>query len=65
MSEVTYSTIKDEDVGKYISVSVPFDPSKFKTEEDFALARAIHDEIQQRLREWHDGEINRQLLGSQ
>lgn len=62
MSEAIYSTIKEGEIGKRIAISVPFDPSILDTEEDMALARAIHDDIQQRIREWFDEEFVRSLL---
>jgi peptide methionine sulfoxide reductase MsrA len=61
MSEVTYSTIKDGDTGKLILVSVPYDSSLLDTEDGMALARAIHDDIQQRVQEWFEEELDREL----
>lgn len=57
MSEAVYSTINEGDTGKLIGVSVPYDPSSLDTEDDIALARAIHDDIQQRIQEWFDEQI--------
>ena len=43
------------------TVSVPYDPSMLETEDDLALARAIHDDTQKRIREWFDEEFVRSL----
>jgi hypothetical protein len=59
MSEVVYSTIADDDIGKLISVSVPYDLSTLNTEDDLAFARAIHDDLQQRLQQWFEEEFER------
>lgn len=56
MSEVVYSTIREGETGKLIEVSVPYDPFMLETEEDIALARAIHDDIQMRIQEWFKDE---------
>ncbi len=61
MSEVTYSTIREGETGKTIAVSVPHKLPILSTEEDLALARAIHDHIQQRIQEWFDEEFARDL----
>jgi len=61
MSETVYSTIGDDDIGKLISVSVPFDPSVLSTEDDLVLARAIHDNLQQRFQQWFDEEFAREI----
>ena len=61
MSEAVYSTIKGSDTGKRIAVSVPYDPATLDTEEDMALARAIHDDIQARIREWFDEAFTQSL----
>lgn len=61
MSEAVYSTIKEGETGKLIAVSVPYHPSMLDTEEDIALARAIHDDIQRRIQEWFDEEFLRDL----
>lgn len=61
MSEAVYSTIREGETGKLISVSVPYDPSMLETEEDIALARAVHDDIQKRIQEWFDEEFVRSL----
>ena len=61
MSEVIYSTIKESDTGKLVSVSVPFDSSMLSTDDDLAFARAIHDDLQQRLREWFEEELAREI----
>lgn len=61
MSKTIYSTIKEGETGKLITVSVPYDPSMLDTEEDVALARAIHDDIQKRIQEWFDEEFVRSL----
>lgn len=61
MSEVIYSTIKKGETGKWIAVSAPYDPSTLDTEDDVALARAIHDDIQKRIQEWFDEEFVRSL----
>lgn len=61
MSETVYSTIKKGETGKLIAVSVPYDPSMMDTEEDIALARAIHDDIQKRIHEWFEEEFVRGL----
>ena len=63
MSEVVFSTIKEGETGKLIAVSVPYpyDPSLVDTEEDIALVRAIHDDTQERIREWFDEEFLRSL----
>ena len=61
MSEAVYSTIREGETGKLIAVSVPYYPSTLDTEEDLALARAIHDDIQKRIREWFDEEFARSL----
>lgn len=61
MSEIVYSTIKEGETGKRIAVSVPYDPSMLDMEEDIALARAIHDNIQKRIQEWFDEEFMRNL----
>lgn len=61
MSEITYSTIKEGDSGRLISVSVPYDPLTLSTEDDIALARAIHDDIQQRIQEWFEQELDYHL----
>lgn len=61
MKEVVYSSIKEGETGKLISVSVPYDPSMLDTEEDIALARAIHDDIQRRIQEWFEEEFVRSL----
>jgi len=52
MSEVAYSTIKEGETGKLISVSVPFDSSSLTTEEQVALVRQIHDDIQRSIQQW-------------
>lgn len=44
MSGAVYSTIKEGDIGKLIAVSVPYYPSVLDTEDDIALAPAIHDD---------------------
>lgn len=41
MSEVAYSSIKESETGKPISVSVPYDLSALDSKEDIALARVI------------------------
>lgn len=62
MTETVYSTIKEGETGKLIAISVPYDPSALDTdEEDIALARAIHSDIQKRIREWFDEEFVRSL----
>ena len=61
MSGAVYSTIKEGETGKLIAVSVPYDPYMLDTEEDKALARAIHNDIQARIREWFDEEFVRSL----
>lgn len=61
VSESVYSTIEDGETGKLIAVSVPYDPSMLDTEEDMALARAVHDEIHKRIEEWFDEELARSL----
>lgn len=61
MSEVSYSTIKEGETGKLISVSIPCDPSSLSTEEQIALARQIHDDIQRNLQKWFDEEIAREI----
>lgn len=61
LSEVVYSTIKEGETGKLIAVSVPYDLSTLDAEEDVALARAIHDDIRQRIQEWFDEEFTRNL----
>lgn len=61
MSEAVYSTIREGETGKLIAVSVPYDPSMLDAEEDIALARAIHDDIQQRMQEWLEEEFARNL----
>jgi peptide methionine sulfoxide reductase MsrA len=61
MSEVSYSTIKEGETGKLISVSIPYDPSSLSTEEQIALARQIHDDIQRNLQKWFDEEIAREI----
>lgn len=61
MSETIYSTINEGDTGQRIAVSVPYDPSMLDTEDDIALARAFHDGIQARVREWFDEEFARSL----
>lgn len=61
MRVTTYSTIKEGETGKLIAVSVPYDPSALNTEDDLALARAIHDDIQKRVQEWFDEEFARSL----
>ena len=59
MGEACFSTIKEGETGKLLAVSVPYDLSMLDTEEDLALARAIHDDIQMRLQEWFDEEFLR------
>jgi hypothetical protein len=59
VSKAVYSTIKEGETGKLISVSVPYSPSSVETEEDIALARAIHNDIQRRIQEWFDEEFTR------
>lgn len=61
MSEAIYSTIKEGEKGKLIRVSLPYHPSMVETEEDIALAQAIHDDIQKRVQEWFDEEFARSL----
>lgn len=56
MSETSYSTIEEGETRKLISISVPYALSALDMEEDLALARVIHDDIQQRLAEWFDEE---------
>lgn len=63
MNQVVYSTIKEGETGKRIAVSVPFDPAALDTEEAMALARAIHDDMQERMQEWFDEEFARRLAG--
>jgi hypothetical protein len=54
MSEAIFSTIKEGDTGKLVAISVPYDLSMLDTEDDIALARAIHDGIQARIQEWFE-----------
>ena len=61
MSEVIYSTIREGNTGRLISVSVPYDPALLSTEDDLAFARAIHDDIQQRVQQWFEEEFARGL----
>lgn len=61
MSEVVYSTIKEGETGELIAVSVPYDSFTLDTEEDIALARAIHYDVQERIRAWFDEEFLRNL----
>lgn len=61
MSEVVYSSIKEGETGKLIAISVPYDPFMLDTEEDIALARAVHDHIQARIQEWFEEEFARGL----
>lgn len=61
MSEVTYSTIKQGETGKVIVVSVSHKLPLLTTEEDLALARAIHDDIQRTIQEWFDEEFAQNL----
>lgn len=63
MSEVSYSTVKDGETGKRIAVSLPCDLSALDAEEDMALARAIHDDMQERMQKWFDEEFARGLYG--
>lgn len=65
MSETVYSTIKEGETGKLISVSVPYDPSSLSTEEDIILARAIHNDLQQRIQQWLEEEFEQELLYGQ
>lgn len=60
MSEAVYSTIKEGETGKRIAFSLPCDLFAIDTEEDMALARAIHDDIQESIRQWFDEEFLRE-----
>lgn len=62
-SEISYSTIKEGETGKLISVSIPYNPSLLSTEDDITLARAIHDDMQQRIQEWFDEQFAMDLNG--
>lgn len=57
MSEVSYSTIKEGETGKRIALTLPCDLFAIDTEEDIALARAIHDDIQKQIEEWFDDKL--------
>lgn len=63
MSEVVYSTIREGETGKLISISVPYDPSTLSTDEDIVFARAIHANIQQRIQQWFDEQFAMELNG--
>lgn len=63
MSEIVYSKIGEGETGKLISVSVPYNPSKFRAQEDIALARTIHGDLQQQIRQWLEEEFERETYG--
>lgn len=59
-TEVSYSTIEEGETGKLFSVSVPYDPfdlPSLSLEEQRALARRIHNDIQRQLEQWFDEEF--------
>lgn len=63
MSEVAYSTIKEGEMGRLLSVSVPCDLPDLTVKEKMILALTIHADIQKRLEEWFDEQFERDLNG--